>query len=69
MEDTSQESFQGSQLPILIRVYLIPLTGKQYKMKEQREKSPISFFLQISLSLLPAPQLDVKRTIRKGLKV
>ena len=30
---------------------LIPLTGKQYKMKEHREKSPIPFFLQTSLSL------------------
>ena len=30
---------------------LIPLTGKLYKMKEHREKSPISFFLQTSLSL------------------
>ena len=48
---------------------LIPLTGKQYKMKEHTEKSPIPFFLQTSLSLLPAPQLDVKRTIWKGLKV
>ena len=30
---------------------LIPLTGKQYKMKEHCEKSPIPFFLQTSLSL------------------
>ena len=30
---------------------LIPLSGKQYKMKEHREKSPIPFFLQTSLSL------------------
>jgi len=30
---------------------LIPLTGKQYKMKEHRERSPIPFFLQTSLSL------------------
>ena len=30
---------------------LIPLTGRQYKMKEHREKSPIPFFLQTSLSL------------------
>ena len=30
---------------------LIPLTGKQCKMKEHREKSPIPFFLQTSLSL------------------
>ena len=30
---------------------LIPLTGKQYKMKEHREKCPIPFFLQTSLSL------------------
>jgi len=30
---------------------LIPLTGKQYKRKEHREKSPIPFFLQTSLSL------------------
>ena len=30
---------------------LIPLTVKQYKMKEHREKSPIPFFLQTSLSL------------------
>jgi len=48
---------------------LIPLNGKQYKMKEHREKSPIPFFIQTSLSLLPAPQLDVKRTIWKGFKV
>jgi len=30
---------------------LNPLTGKQYKMKEHREKFPIPFFLQTSLSL------------------
>jgi len=30
---------------------LIPLTGKQYKMKEHRDKSPVPFFLQTSLSL------------------
>ena len=30
---------------------LIPLTGKQYKIKEHREKSTIPFFLQTSLSL------------------
>ena len=30
---------------------LITLTGKQYKMKEHREKSPIPFILQTSLSL------------------
>jgi len=30
---------------------LIPLTRKQYKMMENREKSPIPFFLQTSLSL------------------
>ena len=30
---------------------LIPLTEKQYEMKEHREKSPIPFFLQTSLSL------------------
>ena len=56
MKDSSQESFQGSQLPILHKgwsygISLIPLTGKQYKMKEQREQSPIPFFLQTSLSL------------------
>ena len=38
-------------------------------MKEHREKSPIPFFLQTSFSLLPAPQINVKRTIWKGLKV
>jgi hypothetical protein len=32
-------------------VLIIPLTGKQYKMKEHREQSPIPFFLQTSLSL------------------
>jgi len=32
-------------------VFLIPLTGKQYKIKEHREQSPIPFFLQTSLSL------------------
>ena len=42
MEDSSQESFQGSQLPILDKgcsygFSLIPLTGKQYKMKEHRD--------------------------------
>ena len=56
MVDSSQETFQGSQLPILHNgcsygFSLIPLTGKQYKMKEHREKSPIPFFLQTSLSL------------------
>ena len=56
MEDSSQESFQGSQLPILHKgssygSSLIPLTGKQYKMKAHREKSLISLFLQTSLSL------------------
>ena len=75
MEDSSQESFQGSQLPILDKgcsygFSLIPLTGKQYKMKAHREKSLISLFLtNLLISLLPTPQLDVKRTIWKGLKV
>jgi len=31
--------------------FLIPLTVKQYKMKDHREKSPIPFFIQTSLSL------------------
>ena len=52
IEDSSQESFQGSQLPILYKgcsygFSLIHLTGKQYKMKEHRKQSPIPFFLQI----------------------
>ena len=56
MEDSSQESFQGSQLPILDKgcsygFSFIPLTGKQYKMKAHREKSLISLFLQTSWSL------------------
>ena len=46
MEDYSQESFQGSKLPILHKgcsygFSLIPLTWKQYEMKEHREQSPI----------------------------
>jgi len=41
MEDSSQESFQGSQLPILVKgssygSSLIPLTGKQYKRNTGR---------------------------------
>ena len=53
MEDSSHESFQGSQLLILHKRcnYGFSLTGKQYKMKEHREKSPIPFFLCTSLSL------------------
>ena len=44
--DYSQESFQGSKLPILHKgcsygFSLIPLTWKQYEMKEHREQSPI----------------------------
>ena len=39
MEDSSQESFQGSQLPILHKGFSygfpkFPLAGKKYKMKE-----------------------------------
>ena len=70
-----EESFQGSQLPILYKgqsygFSLIPLTGKQYKMKEHREQSPIPCFLQTSLSLsYLLHNSDVERTIWKGLKV
>ena len=46
MEDSSQESFQGSQLPILHNG-----CSYGYKRKEYREQSPIPFFLQTSLSL------------------
>ena len=54
MEDYSQESFQESQLPILYKrfSYGFSLTGKQYKMKEHREKSPIPFILQTSTKSL-----------------
>ena len=49
---------------------LIPLTGKQYKLNERKEKSPIPFFLQTSLSLsYLLCNLDVKRNIRKDRKV
>ena len=64
MEDTSQESFQGSQ-----HNSLIPVTGKQYKMKEHREKSPIPFFLQTSLSLSYLLHNSMlKRLFEKALK-
>ena len=48
MEDSSQESFQGSQFPILHKgcdygVSLIPLAGKQYKMKAHNPLYPSSY--------------------------
>ena len=43
----------------------IPLSQKGYNMKENREQS---FLLQPSLSPIPAPQLDVKKTIWRDLK-
>ena len=47
---------------------LIPLTGKQYKMKEHREKSPIPFFLQtLSLSYLLQNSM-LKELFGKALK-
>ena len=47
---------------------LITLTGKQYKMKEHREKSPIPFFLQTSLSLsYLLPNLMLKELFGKAL--
>ena len=47
----------------------IPLSRKDYNMKEKKEA--ILYTLPITnliISLLPAPQLDVKRTIWRGLK-
>ena len=55
---TTSHFAQGVQLWIS----LIPLTGKQYKMKEHREQSPILFFLQISYNLSPLPfQLECQK--------
>ena len=69
MEDSFQEIFQGSQLPILHKgcsygYSLIPITGNEGTQGE------IPYTLlptNLLISLLPAPQLDVKRTIWKGL--
>jgi len=48
---------------------LIPLTEKKYEMKEHREKSPIPFFLQTSLSLsYLLHNLMLKKLYGKALK-
>ena len=56
MEDSSQESFQGPQLPILHKGYsyelsLFPQLEKSIIKKDNREQFPIPFLLQTSLSL------------------
>ena len=50
----------------------IPLSWKDFNLKESRKlllKSLIPLLLQTSLSLLPAPQLDVTRTIQRSPKM
>ena len=61
--DSSRESFQGLQLPILHKWCSYgfpqsPLTRKQYKMKET-ESNPLYPSSFKPAYILPAPQLDV----------
>ena len=75
MEDSSQESFKAQNSPFCIRgavmgFHYFPLTQKKYNKEGPQGAIPYTLPpTNLLISLLPAPQLAVKRTIWKGLKV
>ena len=68
----AQESFRTYNSSFWIRVavvvFLNPKTLKEYNKKRRQEAIPYTLSpTNLLISLLPAPQLNVKRTIWKGL--